>query len=111
MADESVLIDALNEGGYDGASLVKAANTPAVKNKLRELTAEAKAHGVCGVPSYRILREGSDGKYTEITGPIWGQDEINVVEDLIAGWDPETSRAVAEPLKAVTSRSQESARL
>lgn len=27
---------------------------------------------------------------------VWGQDEINVVEDLIAGWDPERDGDIAE---------------
>lgn len=30
---------------------------------------------------------------------MWGQDETNVVEDLIAGWDPEVSSELAEPQK------------
>jgi hypothetical protein len=29
-------------------------------------------------------------------GVVWGQDEMNVVLDLIAGWDEETSQVVAD---------------
>ncbi|KAF2732026.1 thioredoxin-like protein [Polyplosphaeria fusca] len=87
VADEAVLIDVLNKGAFDGKDLVKKANAPAAKNKLRELTAEAKAVGICGVPSYRVFRQADSGEWKDVSGIIWGQDEQNVVEDYIAGWD------------------------
>ena len=71
------------------------ASTDAVKDQLRQLTAEAKAAGLCGVPSYRVFRQ-LNGRWENVGGVVWGQDEINVVEDLIAGWNPEQSDVVAE---------------
>jgi len=51
------------------------------------------------VPSYRVLERNEQGKEVLVGGVIWGQDEINVVEDLIAGWRPEGQNDVAEPRK------------
>ncbi|KAL6711684.1 hypothetical protein ACN47E_004618 [Coniothyrium glycines] len=101
VSDESVLIHVLNKAGFDGAGLVAKANEPAIKAKLRELTAEAKQKGICGVPSYRVLRQDASGQWNLVGGIVWGQDETNVVEDLIAGWSPEEESAVAEARKVV----------
>jgi len=96
VSDDSVLQDVLTKGGYNGTDLIVKANAPAVKAKLRELTAEAKSLGICGVPTYRVLRNDGTGGWKSVGGLVWGQDETNVVEDLIAGWDPESSNAIAE---------------
>ncbi|KAF2124166.1 thioredoxin-like protein [Dothidotthia symphoricarpi CBS 119687] len=90
VSDEAVLAAVLNKGGFNGAELITRANAPAAKTRLRELTAEAKELGLCGVPTYRVLRDGE-----LVGGVVWGQDEIAVVEDLIAGWDI-SSDALAE---------------
>jgi 2-hydroxychromene-2-carboxylate isomerase len=111
VSDDVVLAKVLTEGGYDGPGLVAKANAPAVKTKLRECTAEAKEMGICGVPTYRVLREDGPGKWKCVGGLVWGQDETNVVEDLIAGWDPETSDTVAEPRKAESGAMKVGARL
>jgi 2-hydroxychromene-2-carboxylate isomerase len=100
VSDESILADELTKGDFNGADLVKKANAPEIKAKLREFTAEAKEMGICGVPTYRVLREDGNGTWRNVGGLVWGQDETNLVEDLIAGWDPESSDAVAEPRKA-----------
>ena len=100
VSDESVLNQVLTKGGFDGSELISKANTPAVKTRLRELTAEAKELGICGVPTYRILRQEGAGSWKLVGGLVWGQDETNVVEDLVAGWDPESSDAVAEVKKS-----------
>ncbi|KAF2850279.1 thioredoxin-like protein [Plenodomus tracheiphilus IPT5] len=95
MADETVLRSVLDQAGYNGADLIARANAPAVKNTLRELTAEAKDLGICGVPTYRVLRQSEQGDWKLAGGLVWGQDELGVVEDLIAGWDAESSKEVA----------------
>lgn len=89
----------LQKAGCDPELLAKA-NTPAVKAKLRENTAAAKAIGICGAPTYRVLQQDKAGEWQPHGGLVWGQDELNVVEDLIYGWDPEHSTAVAQPRKA-----------
>ncbi|KAJ4308228.1 hypothetical protein N0V94_009444 [Neodidymelliopsis sp. IMI 364377] len=88
VSDDKILMEVLDQGGYDGASLLAKANDPLVKNKLRENTAAAKA---------------IDDRFEPHGGLIWGQDETNIVVDMIAGWDPEKSTETAEPLKANTS--------
>ena len=55
--------------------------------------------GLCGVPTYRVLRQTDASEWKAVGGLVWGQDEINVVEDLIAGWNPESSSEVAEVAK------------
>jgi 2-hydroxychromene-2-carboxylate isomerase len=111
VADDAVLSDVLTKAAYNGPELIKQANTPEIKTKLREATAEAKAAGTCGVPSYRVFRESGNGAWTNVGGIVWGQDEINVVEDLIAGWDDQKSTAVAEPRKAQYGAARSGARL
>lgn len=96
MSDDTVLRTVLDQGGFNGADLITRANEPAVKAKLRTATAEAKELGLCGVPTYRVLRQTSDEEWKSVGVLVWGQDEINVVEDLIAGWDPETSEEEAK---------------
>ena len=97
VSDDTVLRSVLDEAGYDGADLIARANTPDIKTKLRALTAEAKQLGLCGVPTYRLLRQQQEGDEFEAVGSlVWGQDEISVVEDLIAGWVPEKGGQVAE---------------
>jgi hypothetical protein len=78
---------------------------------LRELTAEAKAVGICGVPSYRVFKPKENGGWIAKGGIVWGQDETNVVEDLIAGWDDEKSELIAEAGKVEYGTTKTSARL
>ncbi|KAF3034421.1 hypothetical protein E8E12_006337 [Didymella heteroderae] len=100
VSDESVLVDELDKAGYNGTDLVTRANDPAIKNKLRVNTAAAKAAGICGVPTYRVLHQDGNSGWQTCGSLVWGQDETNVVEDLIAGWDPNSSSQLAEPQKA-----------
>src|SRR5690242_21731807 len=86
----------LNKAGYNGVELLDKANAPTIKTKLRENTAEAQAAGICGVPTYRVFREGATGQWEPQGGLIWGQDETNVVEDTIAGWRSEERRVGKE---------------
>ena len=79
MSNDTVLRTVLDQGGFNGADLIARANEPAVKAKLRAATAEAKEMGLCGVPTYRVLRQGDKGKWEAVGGLVWGQDEINVV--------------------------------
>ncbi|KAF2711403.1 thioredoxin-like protein [Pleomassaria siparia CBS 279.74] len=111
VANEAVLLEILNNGGYNGAAILEKASTPAIKNQLRALTAEAKTVGICGVPSYRLFGKGSNGNWEGRGSIIWGQDETNVVEDLIVGWDDERSELVAEAGKAEFGTARTNARL
>lgn len=111
MADDTVLAEALTKAGYDGPDLIQKSNAPDIKTNLRQATAEAKAAGICGVPSYRVFKQDSSGDWNHVGGIIWGQDEINVVEDLIAGWDDERSTEVAEPRKATFESAKTISRL
>jgi 2-hydroxychromene-2-carboxylate isomerase len=75
----------LNSAGLNAADLIEKASTQAIKDQLRVNTEEAKKLGLCGVPTYRVLeKEGNE--WMPAGGLVWGQDELGVVMDLIAGW-------------------------
>jgi len=63
--------------GLDGEALVLAAQTPAVKEQLREATAQAVARGVFGVPTALVGEE-----------IFWGTDGLDHVEACLRGEDP-----------------------
>ncbi|CAA9959086.1 DSBA multi-domain protein [Pyrenophora teres f. maculata] len=100
VSDDAVLCSVLDQAGYNGTELIARANGAEPKAKLRALTAEAKHVGLCGVPTYQVFRKTGGGEWQAVGGVVWGQDEINVVEDLIAGWDPERDGDIAEVGKA-----------
>lgn len=63
------------------------------------------------MPSYRVLRQTKEGDWVDAGGIVWGQDETNVVEDLIAGWDSENATSIAEPRKIGLRSTKTDARL
>lgn len=75
------------------------------------MTAQAQKLGLCGVPTYRVLRKTNDGAWDNVGGLVWGQDELNVVEDLIAGWSMDDGTTLAEPRKTSVLVSGKAARL
>lgn len=85
ISNPEVLARVLMEAGFDGKKLIKDVSTggskaEVVKEQLKANNDEAIKLGICGAPTFQI------GKHL-----VWGQDRINVVEDLILGWKPETS--------------------
>lgn len=69
IADPAVLRDC-------GASEDVLASAPAQRDALRAETDAARARGVFGVPSFEL----PDGRL------IWGQDRIDMLERMLAGW-------------------------
>ncbi|CAK1359127.1 hypothetical protein CB0940_05386 [Cercospora beticola] len=99
MSDDKVLREVMQEAGYDAAKILAEANSDKIKQDLRARTKEAKDVGICGVPTYRVFHKklGSAASTWQQSGDlVWGQDELAVVEDLIAGWDSETGVATVE---------------
>eukprot|EP00127_Corallochytrium_limacisporum_P001726 Clim_evm63s77 gene=Clim_evmTU63s77 len=76
MSKEEVVMDWLEKGGFDSRKLKALAESQEAKDKLKYNTERAINGGVCGVPSYQV----NDGDV------IWGQDRMDVVQDLICGW-------------------------
>ena len=88
LSSDEVVREVISKAGFDANEIFKRANTPEIKNQLRALTAEAKQAGICGVPSYRVFRKAdATGEWAQVSGVIWGQDQLCVVEDLLSGWD------------------------
>ncbi|GAA96993.1 hypothetical protein E5Q_03668 [Mixia osmundae IAM 14324] len=82
------LLEVLNDAGFPGQILLDAVTTgdraESLKAALRTNTDEAVALGFCGAPTFQIDEH-----------LVWGQDRINVVQDLLSGWSPEKSRLKA----------------
>lgn len=88
MSSDEVLKQVISETPYNADDIIQNANSDEIKKQLRACTQEAKDVGLCGVPSYRVFRRSSGESEWKRAGDIvWGQDELAVVEDLIAGWD------------------------
>lgn len=68
---------AATRAGLDGEALVRQAQTPEAKQRLRAATAQAVAHGVFGVPTVLV-----DGEI------FWGTDGVELVEAFLRGEDP-----------------------
>lgn len=79
VADPGVVKEVLSEVGFDGPELVRRAETPLVKEGLRERTAEAVASGVFGAPAFVVSRDGGAAEL------FWGQDRLLFVELALAG--------------------------
>lgn len=106
MSSDTVLQSVITEAGFDTDGIMAKANSPEVKQDLRARTKEAKDTGICGVPSYRVFRRKigqGEQDWRLVSDIIWGQDETVVVEDLISGWDGESS--VVENGEAARSQS------
>jgi 2-hydroxychromene-2-carboxylate isomerase len=70
--DDIALTEALNEAGFDGATLVAKTQYPAIKAKLRENTEAAIAAGSCGAPTILVGDQ-----------LFWGQDRLNRVAEAL----------------------------
>ena len=68
---------AASRAGLDGPALVRAAQEPEAKTRLRAATEEAIARGVFGVPS--VLADGE---------LFWGTDALEHLEVFLRGEDP-----------------------
>ncbi|XP_078380491.1 uncharacterized protein LOC144663421 [Oculina patagonica] len=77
VGDPQVLSSVLSEAGFDGEALVAATQDKQIKDQLRKNTERAFAAGLCGVPSYQV----NDGSV------VWGQDRLNIVADMLCGWE------------------------
>ncbi len=65
----------LREAGLDADALIQGAQSPAIKQQLKDNTAQAQALGVPGVPTFKL----PDGQL------VWGQDRMDVVASLLEG--------------------------
>jgi len=79
IGDPVVLVKILNEAGFNGEGLVKKAEGNEMKEKLKINTVRAKEEGLFGVPTFQI----NDKEL------VWGQDKLNLVEDMLCGWRPD----------------------
>jgi 2-hydroxychromene-2-carboxylate isomerase len=68
---------AATRAGLDGEALVREAQTPEAKQRLRTATEQAIAQGIFGVPTVLV-----DGEI------FWGTDGLELVEAFLRGEDP-----------------------
>lgn len=107
MSDDAVLVQVLDEAGFDGKTLLAKAKSPEVKQQLVDNTKEAIDAGFCGVPTYRVFRKdasvtekGRNHGWKQFGGFVWGQDETPLVQDLIAGWSDDGSSGEVAKIEA-----------
>ncbi|EME40092.1 hypothetical protein DOTSEDRAFT_179024 [Dothistroma septosporum NZE10] len=102
MSSVETLEKVILQAGYNGAGVLTRANCLDVKQDLRARTLEAKESGLCGVPSYRVFRRqaGSLNRWSQVGDIVWGQDEISIVEDMIAGSDGDAIASVEATSKS-----------
>jgi 2-hydroxychromene-2-carboxylate isomerase len=79
VADEAVVRDALDAAGLDGAAIVRAAETQAIKDQLRDNTTAAAKAGAFGVPTFIIHHPGREPEL------VFGQDRLHFVEAAVRG--------------------------
>lgn len=77
VSERAVVEQLINELGLKGSVLVAQAQRPECKARLRELTDDAIARGVFGVPSMEVGDE-----------LFWGYDDFPYLELFLAGKDP-----------------------
>ena len=82
VSDPGVLRAALDGAGLDGAALLVAAESEAVKIDLRARTDEAIAAEVFGAPTFLV--HAGDGA----PQLFWGQDRLEFVRKALRGWRP-----------------------
>jgi 2-hydroxychromene-2-carboxylate isomerase len=70
--DPEVMRAAIDAAGLDGASLLAAAQTGAVKQKLADNTAKAVERGVFGLPAFFVGKE-----------MFWGKERLGQVEEAV----------------------------
>jgi 2-hydroxychromene-2-carboxylate isomerase len=96
LEEESVLRAALDACGIDTARPLAAGADPAVKQELRQRTDEAIARGVFGVPAAIVHTARGEMLF-------WGQDRLEQVEAVLAGWHPADGRPPERPTAGVAS--------
>src|SRR5216683_599494 len=69
ISQREVLKAIASQAGFDGAALIDAADTPAVREQLAAITDQAVARGVFGAPTFFV---GSE--------MFWGKDRLDFVE-------------------------------
>lgn len=77
IADPQVLRSVLDEAGVDGEAVLAETREQRIKDQLRANTDEARALGVCGVPSMLVGER-----------LFWGQDRLDQVDAVLGGWMP-----------------------
>jgi DSBA-like thioredoxin domain len=101
VSNPEVLAKHLSKIGFNSAELLKKASSQHIKDQVRANTDAALKLGLCGVPSYVVkeltgVNDKGEKEWTVNGGLVWGQDELGVVQDLVAGWREEGSKIVAD---------------
>jgi len=81
IGDVAVLKEIMTNAGFDAEKLLEESNQQAVKDQLKDNTLQAQTMGACGVPTFIV-----NDQYI-----VWGQDRLDVVADLLAGWKPKVT--------------------
>ena len=72
IADPAVVMEVLDEQGFDSAALIDEATAPAIKQALKDETQAAVDAGVFGAPTFVVRRDGADPAL------YWGNDRMEL---------------------------------
>jgi 2-hydroxychromene-2-carboxylate isomerase len=67
---------------------VAAAESDTIKAQLRRNGERALELGLCGVPSFVIQGQKLGNGVDNV---LWGQDRMDVLMDLLSGWEPKST--------------------
>lgn len=76
IAEKSVITSILNKNNYPIDKLLEYTTLQEIKQELIQNTKLAIDVGCCGVPSFQV----------DNLPIIWGQDRLNILEDILCGW-------------------------
>ncbi|KAI6656530.1 hypothetical protein LOD99_1326 [Oopsacas minuta] len=76
ISKQEIVSDLVEEAGLNSSNILTSAQTDSVKSQLRANNERAVACGAFGVPTFQV----DNGRI------VWGQDRLNIVEDLLCGW-------------------------
>jgi 2-hydroxychromene-2-carboxylate isomerase len=78
IGDTEVLVEVLDDEGFDGHALLRGTRDPKVKQALIDNTARAQRIGACGAPTIVVNDQWL----------FWGQDRLGMVHQVLSGWRP-----------------------
>ncbi|RDD39657.1 2-hydroxychromene-2-carboxylate isomerase [Trichoplax sp. H2] len=77
LSDDKVVAEVIEEAGYDAKDILSKAEEDNIKDQFAQNMSRALKAGAFGVPAFQV----NDGTL------IFGQDRLNIVADMLCGWN------------------------
>lgn len=95
VSEPDVICTIANKAGLDGVAIVKAAQTPAASQCLKQQTAKAVERGTFGIPTMMVDDELFFGYDDFVYLAMYLQDQDPLDKDAFAQWNPDLVQASA----------------